>query len=107
MADKPWKRHERAIAKRLGGERAGPTGREGSDVLHPAFGVECKERKAKVQWIEEYLDQTKGASLPGQLPIVVLHWLGDRHNQDIVMMRLKDFEEWFGDPAKATECASE
>jgi hypothetical protein len=97
VASDAWKQHEREMAKRLGGKRAGPTGKVGSDVLHDSFAVECKERKKKVAWLEDMLLQTKKAARPGQLPIVVLHWLNARHNNDIVMLRLSDFEEWFGD----------
>jgi hypothetical protein len=97
VASDAWKDHERMMAKRLGGQRAGPTGKIGSDVLHDHLAIEAKERKRKVAWLEDMLLQTKKAARPGQLPIVILHWLNARHNSDIVLLRLKDFEEWFGD----------
>jgi hypothetical protein len=97
VASTAWKKSELVIAKRLGGKRAGPTGKIGSDVLHDWLAIEVKERKRKAAWLEDMLLQTTKAARPGQLPIVILHWLNARHNSDIVLLRLKDFEEWFGD----------
>ncbi len=91
-----WKDHERQIAARLGGKRAGPTGRTGSDVLHDWLAIECKERKSLPAWMKAAMKQSVDAATDGLLPIVVWHVLGQRHDQDVVMMRLKDFEEWFG-----------
>lgn len=97
MADKPWKVHERAVAKRLGGKRAGPTGREGPDVLVSLFAVECKERQRPLpKALTNALDQSASAARPGQLPLVVWHVVNQRHDQDVVMLRLRDFEAWAG-----------
>ena len=96
MASDAWKKHERAVAKRLGGQRAGPTGKTGSDVLHPAFAIEAKERKSVPKYLEDFLDQAERSARPEQLPIVVLHKLGKRHDNDIVLIRLRHFEDWYG-----------
>jgi hypothetical protein len=32
----------------------------------------------------------------GQLPVVVLHQKHKRHDDDLVLLRLSDFEAWFG-----------
>ncbi len=32
----------------------------------------------------------------GKLPIVVLHPKHKRHDDDLVLLRLRDFESWFG-----------
>jgi hypothetical protein len=37
-----WKDLERRVARALGGQRAGPRGRYGSDVVGVPFAVECK-----------------------------------------------------------------
>jgi len=37
-----------------------------------------------------------GAAADGRLPILVLHQAGQRHDGDVVMLRLSDFEQWFG-----------
>ena len=92
-----WKRHELVLAKRLGGVRAGPTGKTGPDVLHPMFSIEAKERKRPLpKEIRDAMAQSVAAARPGQLPIVVWHVLGQRHDEDMVMMRLRDFEQWGG-----------
>jgi len=102
MPNSAWKNCERALAKRLGGKRAGPTGRTGSDILHDWLAVECKERKRLPAWLKAALSQSIGAAKPEQLPIVILHELGTRHDGDLVVMRLRHFEEWFGCPPTAS-----
>lgn len=96
MPDAAWKANERALAKRLNGRRVGPTGRTGSDVAHPLFAIECKERKEVPLWLQDAVSQSQGAARQDQLPIVVLHQLGRRHDNDLVVMRLRDFEKWAG-----------
>lgn len=97
MASDTWKKHERAIAKRLNGKRVGPQGKEGNDIAHSLFGIECKERRRPLaKDITDALDQARDASAPAQLPIVVWHVVDQRHDSDVVMMRLKHFEAWAG-----------
>lgn len=38
----------------------------------------------------------------GRLPVVVLHRVWSRHDNDLVVLRLADFEEWFGGLAVKT-----
>ncbi len=99
MADKPWKVHERETARRLGGTRSGPTGRQGPDVVGlPVFAPECKSRKRPLPGeIREALAQARRNAGPGQLSLVVWHTQGERHDDDVVMLRLADFTLWFGD----------
>jgi hypothetical protein len=102
MADKAWKRSERSIAAVLGGRRVPITGRaRGSapDVSHPWLSIECKHRRALPVWIADALDQAAAASDGGErLPVAILHEDGQRHGRDVVMLRLADFQAWFGDP---------
>jgi hypothetical protein len=107
VANDTWKKNERALAARLGGKRIGPTGKTGSDVAHPLFAIECKHRKNLPEWLYEAQAQSCGAARPEQLPIVVWHKLGDRHDGDLVVMRLKDFEAWAGTLPSTGEEASE
>ncbi|MCL4533913.1 MAG: hypothetical protein M1370_01970 [Bacteroidetes bacterium] len=99
MADKPWKATERAVAARLGGHRVPITGRQRGDVpdvAHEWLSIEAKERKALPAWLKDAVRQAVAASTPAMLPVVVLHELGARHKDDLVLMALDDFECWFG-----------
>lgn len=86
---------ERAVAKRLGGERAGQYG--GEDVSHSVFSVECKERQSLPIWLKDAMAQAVRHAPADKLPLLVLHRLGQRHDGDLVVIRLKDFEEHFGE----------
>jgi len=81
---------ERAIAKRLGGQRAGQFG--GEDVAHAVYSIECKERATLPTWLKDALAQAVGHAPAGKTPVVVLHELGGRHDGDMVVLRLRDFE---------------
>lgn len=94
MADKLWKATERAIAKRLGGERVGPSGKSTADVITDALAIEVKTRKTLPHWLLDAMAQaTAAAAADGRLPVVVLHQKGQRHDGDLVVLRLTDFEE--------------
>ncbi|MBC7233107.1 MAG: hypothetical protein H5T68_07715 [Chloroflexi bacterium] len=96
MPDKTWKQAERTIAKRLGGRRVGCTGR--ADVTSDWLSIEVKTRKRLPEWLRAALEQ---ASLDAgdKLALVVLHETGQRHDNDLVVLRLRDFEGWFGEVA--------
>jgi hypothetical protein len=96
-AQRRGRSHEIATAKRLGGKRTSVLGVSTPDVTSDWLCCECKERQTPTQWLESALQQATAAALPEQLPIVVLHWKGARHDNDIVFLRLRDFEQWFGD----------
>lgn len=104
MADKLWKQVERRVAELLGGERVPITGRQGSDILHPWLAVEVKERKNFPRYVRKWLNQACIGAIVGQkqdgedrLPIVVWHEKDTTHANDVVMMYLGDFIDWFGD----------
>lgn len=95
--DAAWKRHERVCAARLGGKRTGPVGRESVDVTHDHLAIECKERKNGVpQWLADAMSQARGNAKDGQMPLVIIHTLGQRHDRDLVVLSLKDFEDLYG-----------
>lgn len=99
MADRPWKRCEREVAARLGGRRVPITGRQRGDVpdiKHEWLSVEVKTRKALPTWLKDAVAQAVAAASPTQLPIVVLHQVGERHSRDLVVLPLSEFEAWFG-----------
>jgi hypothetical protein len=96
---KGWKADERAIAGRLGGERVPVTGRDrgdAPDIKHPLFAVECKTRAALPALLKEAMTQAKAAVRGEQVPVVILHQRGARHDEDYVVLRLADFTDLYG-----------
>ena len=92
---KTFKGVERAIAKRLGGERVGHLG--GADVIVDSWlSIEVKSRKQIPQWIRDAIAQSKKNAKPDQLPILILHEHGQRYSGDLVVLALADFEDNFG-----------
>jgi len=90
------------MASRIGGERVPVTGRgrgDAPDIRHEWLAIEYKHwKRGKIpQWLKNAVAQAV-ASVRGdhQLPIAILHTTGERHDDDLVVMRLRDFEEWFG-----------
>jgi hypothetical protein len=96
--DKPWKATERATARLLGGERVPINGRGSApDVEHDHLSIEVKHRRVMPQWIKDALDQAVAASDGRQrLPIVVVHEHAKRHLDDVVMVSMRDWIDWFG-----------
>ena len=94
--DKAWKSTERAVARILEGQRAGPRGAH-PDVEHAWLAPEVKHRAKTPAWLQDAVAQSVRNS-PGadHLPLVVLHESGQRHSEDLVIMRLADFVDWFG-----------
>lgn len=91
-----FKDTERRIAHRLGGQRTGHLG--GADVVSDWLIVEVKHKKTIPAWIKGAIAQAKRNAQPGKLALVVLHEHGQRSDQDIVLLTLADFQEWFGEP---------
>lgn len=89
---KTWKAAERAIAKRLGGQRTSALGlgRCIADVETEALSVEVKTRKEVPRWLLEAVEQSK-RNAGDKVALVVLHKVGQRHDNDLVIMTLSDF----------------
>ena len=109
MTDKLWKAAERRICAMLGGTRRGPTGRDESDCCHPWLAVEIKCRSNRIPlYLHDWMEQAEvNAAKPTlaecdpvddapYLPIVVWHEINARYQDALVVMRLSDFQEWFG-----------
>ena len=94
-----WKATERAIARHLGGVRTSHRnlGTGDADVVVGAFTVEVKHRKSLPMWLKEGVAQARRYARDDQLPLLVLHQAGQRHDNDLVVLRLLDFREWFGE----------
>jgi hypothetical protein len=86
------KNHERAIAKRLGGKRVGIFG--GQDVEHDLYSIEAKSRQKFVA--TGWMDQAVRNAPANKIPVVIVHVTNQRRDNDLVMMRMKDFEDWHG-----------
>jgi hypothetical protein len=75
MADKPWKVHEREVAKALGGTRTGPLGKDMPDCIDaPLVAPECKLYE-KFIFLESDMEQARhnAKNIPGdKIPLVVL-----------------------------------
>lgn len=103
MADKTWKVHERRTALALGGKRMGNRGRNTNDVEHDWLAIECKHTKKLPDWIKAAMRQAElNRDSAAKLPIVVLHELGQRSANDLVVLRMSDFVEFFG--GEVTTC---
>lgn len=100
IMDKAWKKTERMIASRLKGRRVPVTGRQrgdAPDVAHDWLSIECKHRQEIPHWLREALAQaTASAAGTDKLPVAIIHESGKRHDSDLVVMTLAQFESWFG-----------
>lgn len=84
------KRAERDVAKRVCGKRLGVLC--GEDVQHPLFSFEVKSRQTFVA--SNWMAQAKKNCPSGKFPAVVVHVHGKRHNDDMVILQMCDFENW-------------
>lgn len=96
MADKVWKQTERAVARWLHGRREGAVGTRGPDVANDWLVAEVKHRRRLPQWLKDAQRQARTAA-GDRLPLVILHESGQRHSDDLVVLRLGDFQDWFGE----------
>jgi hypothetical protein len=87
------KRAERAVAERLNATRIGTMG--GADVVSDDWAIEVKSRKAFVA--EKWMKQSTKNAKKGRTPLVVVHVQGKQHGDDLVLIRLKDWEAWMGE----------
>jgi hypothetical protein len=99
-----WKKTERAVAQRLGGQRVGNRGTNTEDVAHEWLSIECKHKKELPTWLKLAMWQAKTNADADKLPVVVLHENGQRHADNLVVIRMADFQEWFGNGDSAEGC---
>ena len=86
-----WKQTERAIARRLEGQRIGCTGQATPDVVTDSLSIEVKHRDQLPQWLMAAMAQAVTNAPAGKLPVLILHQSGQRHGNDLVVLRLADF----------------
>ena len=95
-----WKRTESQVASRIGGERVPVTGRargDAPDIAHDIWSPEVKHWTRMPVRVVDAMSQAKAAARNGQIPIVVLHQAGKRHDDDLVVVRLADFVDLYGE----------
>jgi len=94
MPDKTWKMAERRVAARFGTQRTGPQGRNTPDVVTSDLSIEVKTRRSLPAWLHEALAQAERNAQLGTLPVVVLHQVGTRYDDDMIVMSMKSFTQW-------------
>lgn len=87
------KRQGKAVQKKvvesLGGLNIGTLG--GEDGSHPIFSIEVKHR---VKFIgESFMVQAEKNCPEGKIPLLVVHSKNKRHEDDLVIMRMYEFEK--------------
>ena len=86
-----WKAVERAVARLLGGERVGCTGKATPDVVTERLAVEVKHRAKLPKWLMAAMEQSERNAPEDKVPVVVLHEKHQKHCQDLVILRLAHF----------------
>jgi hypothetical protein len=99
-----WKKVEQHVANYWGGKRRGAdfkkrTGLGGkNDVVDvPGWSIEVKHSK-RPTWslMVEAVAQAEGArEQPNDIPVAVIHKLGDEYGNSLVIMRLETFAQFF------------
>lgn len=97
-----WKRNEQAVAKVLGCKRNARSLQALSGGTLPDAGsvwiaAEIKLRAKLPKSLTAAVEQARKAARVDQLPIAVFHERGAKRTDDLVVMRLSDFVDHFGD----------
>lgn len=66
----------------------------GEDGKHPIFSAELK--KCKAFRGNAFMEQAIRNCPNEKVPMVVVHTTGRNHNDDLVIIRLRDFEDLYG-----------
>jgi len=95
MPTDTWKSIERAICRMFGGTRRWK-GEAGNDCVGTSmFSVEVKHGAQVPKKLEKYMLQAEGDCAEDCVPVVVMHPHGTALLNSYVMMRLKDFREYY------------
>ena len=98
MPNKSWKAFERRVAKRVGGRRIPVAGeRDGADVVAGPFVYQAKLRRGMPSYLREWLRGiTAAGERSGTTGVVVWKAPGARDDDAVVVLRLKDWQDWHG-----------
>ncbi|HAJ36320.1 MAG TPA: hypothetical protein DCL15_11570 [Chloroflexi bacterium] len=88
-----WQRHERHVAAAVGGARTGNTGTVGADVVTDSYSIECKSWRRLPVKVVAALQQAERTATGGRVAVAVLHEVGRRHDDDLVVLRWRDFAD--------------
>lgn len=91
------KRYENYLTNRLELKHTGYVGYECPDIEGETVVIDAKYRKSLPLWLKEPLEKLAGQA-ENQLALVIWHERGVNHDEDLVVMSLKDFEKLFNDP---------
>jgi hypothetical protein len=83
------KRVQKKINDKLGADNVGTLG--GEDGKHSKFSIECKGLKKFVG--EKYMMQAENNNVRKVIPLVVVHLVGSKYEDDLVMIRFKHFKK--------------
>ena len=104
-----WQRHEAAVAAALGTTRSGAGAQNrrdgGADVRTGWLVAECKSWRRLPARVLAALEQAERSATSEQLAVAVLHQVGARRENDLVVLRWGDFLEWFGTGAASASNA--
>lgn len=93
MADKRWKRHERAVAEALGTHRNPNNGEARSDIETPEWAIEHKLRKRVPDWLHGAVHQAvNAAESVNKRPAVVIS--ESRRGVGTIRYVVLRFEDW-------------
>jgi len=94
LSESRWKTQERRIAKLLGLSRNPQHGQKGPDIQGGWLVVEVKDRREGPEWIYQMLQKAREHAGKGRLGLGVI--TSPSWTQDLVILTLRDFVEWFG-----------
>ena len=85
---------ERDIAKRLGGKRVGIFG--GEDITGVGdWSIEVKNRVKST--VHNFMRQAVRNCPAGKVPLVIVHEHQGNHGDDLVCIKLRDWENYMGE----------
>ena len=82
-------RVQKKINNKFGAENVGIFGNE--DGRHPDFSLETKGLKKFVG--SKFMEQCEANNTRKVTPIVIVHIIGSKYENDLVMLRMKDFKK--------------
>ena len=85
---------ETGIERYLGVERVAGSGRR--DLDGGWYAVEVKERASLPLWLSDAMAQAERLARGDQVAVLVLHPLGGKHEEDLLIVRLRDGREILG-----------